>query len=182
MGADLITYIAIGPPEITPHRNRINDLTEDILDLQQRIRDVADTLLVEGEAEIDEGLPDLSADRSMSIPMGIGDLPEIDHRDEIDEYDDATDLRRSVCQRSGIGAYAEVLGMTPTDIRETIEEFVQTWNGEIAWRNLAFRPMPDRNQKIVVAGERTMGDEPGGAYAVLKKGFAFGIADHFRIK
>ncbi len=119
-----------------------------------------------------------------SIPLDFhGDgqrLREIEHQEEIEAAENSTRLRSKALAFSGLGEFSEVLGKDREEIEVAIKEFIETWNGEILWRNATQRPMPDESdRKVVVAGERSMGDEPGGAYQVLKKAFAMGIAQHF---
>ncbi|MFB6248894.1 MAG: hypothetical protein ABEL97_10025 [Salinibacter sp.] len=126
----------------------------------------------------------LSRDPIRFIPLCPGGrserLDEIDRREEIGAAENPTELRRDALTFSGLGNFAEVLGADREAIEQTVEEPVQTWNGQIAWRNLAHRTLPgDPERKILVAGERSMGEEPGGAYQVLKRALAVGIAQHF---
>jgi hypothetical protein len=182
MGADLISYISVGPETITVDDSDLERLVQKAKTVQERVQEHADRLIVDGETNLAENpLPQNEADQSVSIPIAFdgGDekIEKIDSLEEIKQAENTIQLRRRALTFSGLGNYGDVLGRNKEAIVETIEEFVDTWNREIPWRNIASRPMPgDEDRKIVVAGERTMGDEPGGAFKVLKTAFAMGVA------
>lgn len=185
MGADLITYICVGPDTIEVDASDTETIIEKVTALQDRVREHADRLIITGETNLEEApLPQNGADQSVSIPLDLGGdserLEEISSQEEIEEAENPRRLRERALTFSGLGNFSVVLGKGREAIEETIEEFVETWNGEIPWRNVASRCLPgDPEQKVVVAGERSMGDEPGGAYQVMKKAYAMGIAQHF---
>lgn len=185
MGADLITYVSVGPETIEADNSEMQEVIGTVQTVQKHARRHADQLIVDGETDLEEyPLPTQGADLSASIPLDFhGDgqrLREIEHQEEIEAAENSTRLRSKALAFSGLGEFSEVLGKDREEIEVAIKEFIETWNGEILWRNATQRPMPDESdRKVVVAGERSMGDEPGGAYQVLKKAFAMGIAQHF---
>jgi len=185
MGADLITYIGVGPDTIDTDASDTETIIQKVQALQDRVRGHADRLIVEGQTEVEEdSLPQNGADQSVSIPLDLGGesecLKEISSQEEIEAAENPTRLRERALTFSGLGNFSIVLGAGQEAIEETIEEFVETWNGKIPWRNVAYRSLPnDAERKIVVAGERSMGDEPGGAYQVMKKAYTMGIAQYF---
>jgi hypothetical protein len=68
------------------------------------------------------------------------------------------------------------------NVEEAVREFVNTWNRNKRWRNFNFRVDPnDQNRVIVVAGERTPGDTPQGAYRVFQTADALGLFSHYGI-
>lgn len=185
MGADLITYIGVGPGTIEADASDTETIIQEVKALQDRVEGHADRLIVEGETDLEDApLPQNGADQSVSIPLDLGGdserLEEISSQEKIEASENPTRLRKRALTFSGLGNFSVVLGADREAIEETITEFVETWNGEIPWRNVAYRSLPgDQERKVVVAGERSMGDEPGGAYQVMKKAYAMGIAQYF---
>jgi hypothetical protein len=69
-----------------------------------------------------------------------------------------------------------------SEAEEIVDELFAAWNGD--YRDTSHRPDPDdKNQRFVVAGEMSWGDEPsGGGYQGLKMAEKVGLFEFFGLR
>jgi hypothetical protein len=180
MGADLIAFVTKGPEELSVSEEAQKDIVNQVMETKEVIVATAEDLIVDSEADVDfSKLPDMSADRSLSIPLPVnndfGEQPKT--RKELRGRDDARDMMFSVLSQTGLARFAHLVRTEREDVESAVEDFLGLWNGEVRWRNVTMRQDPDNpEQKIVVAGELSSGEKPEGGYEVMERAFSFGIA------
>jgi hypothetical protein len=186
MGADLICYIAFGPSLI-----RLTDRKAD--QIARQIRGYLDDCIAAAEQLLlgQKDVPDprkgpVDAKRSAtlrlesSMPDPIPKFGSVECLRSHLKYQDLVKGMLDDCERSVEAEH--VFGSTPKDLAKEVRNFVDAWN-DGCFRDLSYRMDPFHpRRKVVVAGERSWGDEPDGAgYQMLKKAFALTIAQRLGV-
>jgi hypothetical protein len=153
MGADLITFICVGPKKLTLSETRRRNVVQHAMNRRKRVLETA--------------CRDLAKTRKLS--------PE--EMRQADDFEDALeDFLRNECDGEEI-----LVNVTPKDVRTTLVQLVDLWNGDERPRDLAYRLW--KNRRIVVAGDMSWGDEPEGyGFQLLKRAQTMGLLDALGIE
>lgn len=187
MGADLICYIAFGPTRIRVNDRRTTKIARQVRQYLDACIAAAEQVLL-GEEDVPEPRKSpVEAKRSITVRLPVaegGPTPGFTSLEEIRSHPEYRDLVQRVLADCGHEVESDhVFAGTPQDLAREIHEFVAGWN-DGSFRDLSFRDDPEKpSRKVVVAGERSCGDEPDGSgYQMLKKAFALGIAQLLGVK
>jgi len=181
MGADLICYIAFGP-----NRIRIND--RKVAKVAQQVRQYLDACIAAAEQVLlgNKDVPDprkssVAAKCSITLHLAVEErppTPSFASVEELRSHPEYHSLIQGILADCDHGIESEHLfTAAPEELAKQVREFTAGWN-EGRFRDLAFRIDPDKpSRKVVITGELSWGDEPGGlGYQMLKKAFGLGIA------
>ena len=187
MGADLVCYIAVGPDEVVlgpDDRERVVAKVEAYLTM---CVEAAERLLM-GESPVRNPRQEEVEAKCHSTLCLDREVPESSARtftsvEDLRASDEYAGLIQETLERCGLFVEAAHVFDDTVSILSMVDTFVSGWN-DPCFRDTACRGDPDDpDGKIVVAGERSWGDEPtGSGYQLLKKGFALGIAQELGIR
>ena len=187
MGADLICYIAFGPKRIRVSNRRTTRIAQKVRQyLDACVAAAEDVLLGKDDVPEPRKRP-VAAKRSITLRLPVAEtdpIPQFTCLEEIRSHPEYRDLVQRVLADCGHEVESNhVFAGAPQDLAEEIHEFVAGWN-DGCFRDIAFRDDPKGPaRKVVVAGELSWGDEPGGGgYQMLKKAFGLGIAQGLGVK
>ena len=187
MGADLICYIAFGPKRIRLDDRRKTRIAGQVRQYLDACIAAAERVLL-GENDVpDPRKGPVQAKRSITVHLPIeeaGPTPTFTSLEEIRSHPEYHGLVQGVLTDCGREVEAShVFAGTPEDLAKAVQEFVTGWN-DGGFRDLSFREDPEKpDRKVVVAGELSWGDEPGGyGYQLLKKAFGLTIAQLLGVK
>ncbi len=153
MGADLITFVCVGPKNLTLSAARRRNVVQHAMNRRKRVLETA--------------CRDLAKTRKLS--------PE-QLRQTADFEDALEDFLRNECDGEEI-----LVNVTPKDVREPLERLINLWNGDERPHDLVYRLW--KNRRIVVAGDMSWGDEPEGyGYQLLKQAQTMGLLDALGIE
>jgi hypothetical protein len=153
MGADLITYICVGPKKIKLSETRRRSLVGRAMSRRKKVL--------------------AAAGRGLAEARGLS-LEKLQRSDSYECW--LEDFLRNECDGEEI-----LVNVTPKDVRTTLVQLVDLWNGGNVARDQSYRFW--KNRRIVVAGEMSWGDEPEGyGYQLLKRARAMGLLDALGIE
>lgn len=177
MGADLIAFVSFGPSEIEESKaSEAGDIAAKRL---VELKEAAADLLVSPESE----------DAAAAFPDPSGAKHAVDYLLGDESFDSVQEVREDPASIDAIqeifvdgGIHSELAHAEESDVRSLAGEFIDFWNADRLYRNATYRTDPDNSErKVVVAGERSWGDEPEGAYALVRKALNLQITDFFDI-
>ena len=186
MGADLICYIALGPARIDLDESKRAGIAKQVREYLDACIAAAEQVLL-GRDDVPDPRPTpVEARRSVTFCLGPPEWK--DHQfssvEDLRLHPEYHDLVQKVLSDCGHGVEAgHVFTGTADNLAKEVQAFVTAWN-EGRFRDLSSRPDPrDPAWKIVVAGERSWGDEPDGlGFQMLKKAFGLTIAQLLGVK
>jgi hypothetical protein len=149
MGADLITFIFIGPQKLKLSA--------------ARCRSVVRRVMSKREAALEGACRGLAEARGLS--------PE-----QLRQTADFEDALEDFLRNEGGGEEC-LVSLTPQEVRTTLDALVALWNDGSA-RDLNYRFWQDgrKTRRLVVAGDMSYGDEPDGcAFQLFKKAQGMGL-------
>jgi hypothetical protein len=153
MGADLITFICVGPKKLTLSETRRQNLVRQVMSRRKKV------------------LAKAGRDLAEALQLSLEKLQQLN-----DYESSLEDFLRNECDGEEI-----LVNVTPKDVRETLVQLVDLWNGDERPHDLAYRLW--KNRRIVVAGEMSWGDEPEGyGFQLLKRAQAMGLLDALGIE
>lgn len=66
--------------------------------------------------------------------------------------------------------------------KDVVRDLIKVWNGDVRVRDATWRPMPNGDSKIFVAGDNSWGDEPDGfGYQTFKHAEQLGLLKFFGV-
>jgi hypothetical protein len=146
MGADLITYICVGPKKLTLSETRRRNLVRRTMCRRKKVL--------------------AGAGRGLAAARGLT-LAKLQRSDSYERW--LEDFLRNECDGEEI-----LVNVTPKDVRTTLVQLVDLWNAKDYARDLNARVW--KNRRILVAGEMSYGDEPEGyGYQLFKRAQAMGL-------
>jgi hypothetical protein len=149
MGADLITFILIGPKKLEPLPSHRESVVRRVMDKRKAA--------LEG------------ACRGLAEARGLS--PE-----QLRQTADFEDALEDFLRNEGGGEEC-LVHLTPEEVRKTLDALVALWNDGSA-RDLDWRLWKDgrKTRRLVVAGDMSYGDEPDGyAFQLFKKAQGMGL-------
>jgi hypothetical protein len=185
MGADLISYIALGPEQISLDEEKKAQIVK-------RVREYLDACIAAAESLL-LGKKEVPAPRSQpveakcSLTLRFDSPPEMPTFKRIKELRGHKDYRSLIEQALDACGYCveakHIFLATLEDLAKMVQGFVDDWN-KPSFRDMATRQDPDHpDRKVVIAGDMSWGDEPDGAgYQMLKRAFGLSIAQFLGVK
>jgi len=186
MGADLICYIALGPKKISLGDHKVNQVARQVREYLDGCIADAERLLLGQKDVPDPRKKPVDAKRSITLrlaPPTSDTTPRFGFIEDLRSHPEYQDLVRRMlddCDREVESEH--VFGNTVEDLAREVRDFVDGWNNG-SFRDLSYRVDPlHPRRKVVVAGERSWGEEPEGAgYQMLKKAFSLTIAQRLGV-
>ena len=186
MGADLICYIALGPRKIRLSDRKVNQVARQVREYLDGCISAAERLLM-GQKNVPDpwkGSRDANQSIRLCLVSSMDDtIPKFGSIEDLRSHPEYQDLVRRTLADCGRDVEAgHVFGSGPEDLAKEVRDFVAGWN-DGHFRDLSYRVDPlHPRRKVVVAGERSWGDEPQGVgYQMLKKAFGLTIAQRLGV-
>ena len=186
MGADLICYIAFGPKRIRVNDRRTTQIAQRVRQYLDACIAAAEKVLLGGKNVPSPRKSPVEAKRSITLRLAVEEkapTPSFASLEELRSHPEYRSLVQGILADCGHEVESDhVFTGTSQDLAKEVQEFAAGWN-DGRFRDFAFRIDPEKpGRKVVVAGELSWGDEPGGCgYQMLKKAFGLGIAQSFGI-
>jgi len=186
MGADLVCYIAFGPRKINLGDRKINQVARQVREYLDGCIAAAEQLLLGQKDVPDPRKGPVDAKRSITLCLASStddNVPRFSSIEDLRLHPEYQDLVRRTLADCGRDVEAgHMFGSALEDLAKEVRDFVASWN-DGRFRDLSYRvdPLHPRH-KVVVAGERSWGDEPQGiGYQMLKKAFGLTIAQRLGV-
>ena len=186
MGADLICYIAFGPRKISLGDRKVNKVARQAREYLDGCIAAAERLLLGQKDVPDPRKGPVDAKRSITLCLASSthdNVPRFSSVEDLRAHPQYQDLVRRMLADCGRDVEAgHVFGSGLEGLAKEVRDFVAGWNNG-GFRDLSYRVDPlHPRRKVVVAGERSWGDEPQGVgYQMLKKAFGLTIAQRLGV-
>ena len=186
MGADLICYIALGPRKISLSDHKVNKVARQARKYLDGCIAAAERLLLGQKDVPDPRKGPVDAKRSITLCLASSthdNVPRFNSIEDLRLHPEYQDLVRRTLADCGRDVEAgHVFGGGLEDLAKEVRNFVARWNNG-HFRDLSYRVDPlHPRRKVLVAGERSWGDEPQGVgYQMLKKAFGLTIAQRLGV-
>jgi hypothetical protein len=186
MGADLICYIAFGPRKINLGDRKVNQIARQVREYLDDCIAAAEQLLLGQKDVPDPRKGPVDAKRSITLCLASSTpdtTPRFGSIEDLRAHPEYQALVRRTLADCGRNVEAgHVFGSGLEGLAKEVRDFVAGWNNG-GFRDLSYRVDPlHPRRKVVVAGERSWGDEPQGVgYQMLKKAFGLTIAQRLGV-